>query len=258
MSLRRIAEKLSRGVVLRRRLPAAFHRLPIYVSPEAGGLRYWLRMSNVDPVLYKMAEELVKPGSVVWDIGANVGLFSFCAAALAGPSGCVLAIEPDIWLCHLISRSAQGLKNNDKTAPLSVLCAAISDTNSVGYLEIAERARASNHLTESQGAEQANSGRHRQPTATLSLDFILDFFPAPSVLKIDVEACETRVLAGSLKLLKTVRPVLWCEVSPENAQKVSSLLHGLDYELYNPTTGGPASRVPIKSANWHTLAIPKS
>ena len=82
MKMRKLAERLSRGVVLRRRLPSRFHNLPIYVTPEAG-LRYWLSMSRVDPALQGMAEELVQPGSIVWDVGANVGLFSFCAAALA-------------------------------------------------------------------------------------------------------------------------------------------------------------------------------
>src|ERR1700686_2980136 len=106
MTIRGLVEHLSRGVVLRRHLPARFGRLPIYVTPEAG-LRYWSRMSRVDSVLYSMAEEMVKPGSVVWDVGANVGLFSFCAAALSGPSGRVLAIEPDFWLAHLINRSSK-------------------------------------------------------------------------------------------------------------------------------------------------------
>src|SRR5579863_3672592 len=101
MGIRRLVERLSRGVVLRRRLPAKFGRLPIYVTPEAG-LRYWSAMSRVDPVLYGMAEEMVKSGSVVWDVGANVGLFSFCAAALAGQSGRVLAIEPDFSLGTIV------------------------------------------------------------------------------------------------------------------------------------------------------------
>ena len=86
MSFRRLAERISRGVVLSRRLPAKFGRLHVYVTPEAG-LRYWLAMSRVDPTLYRMVEELVRPGATVWDVGANVGLFSFCAAALSGPSG---------------------------------------------------------------------------------------------------------------------------------------------------------------------------
>ena len=40
-------------------------------------------MSRVDSLLYSMAEELVRAVSVTWDVGANVGLFSFCAPALS-------------------------------------------------------------------------------------------------------------------------------------------------------------------------------
>jgi predicted RNA methylase len=93
MNLRTFAEHISRGRVLKRRLPAEFDRLPIFVSPEAR-LRYWLPLSKADRMIYRMARELVTPGASVWDVGANVGLFSLCASALAGQSGSVLAIEP--------------------------------------------------------------------------------------------------------------------------------------------------------------------
>jgi hypothetical protein len=39
-NLRHLAERFSRGVILRRHLPKQFQSLPLYVSPEAG-LRYW-------------------------------------------------------------------------------------------------------------------------------------------------------------------------------------------------------------------------
>src|ERR1041385_9098249 len=117
MNLRRLAERMSRGLVLRRRLSAEFNRLPIYVSPEAG-LRYWRHhLDKVDPSLLRMVHELVKPGSIVWDIGANVGLFSLSAAALAGPSGSVLAVEPDLWLANLLSKSARHTYPNEQSAP---------------------------------------------------------------------------------------------------------------------------------------------
>src|ERR1700709_849599 len=103
--LRRIAEGFSRGVVFRRKLPPQFGGVPVYVTPEAG-LKFWGPSRNFDPFLYRMAAELVKPGSVVWDIGANVGLFSFSAASVAGSTGRVLAVEPDPWLCTLLNRTA--------------------------------------------------------------------------------------------------------------------------------------------------------
>jgi hypothetical protein len=72
-NLRHLAERFSKGVILRRHLPKQFQSLPLYVSPEAG-LRYWGRgLETADPMLFRMVRELVKPGSVVWDVGANVG-----------------------------------------------------------------------------------------------------------------------------------------------------------------------------------------
>jgi FkbM family methyltransferase len=254
--LRRVAELLSRGIVLRRRLPREFQNLPLYVSPEAS-LRYWRsNLATVDPMLFDMAREMVKAGQVVWDVGANVGLFSFCASALAGPSGSVLAIEPDFWLAHLISRSAQELSRNCRTAaPVAVLCAAVAEQTGVRDFHIAERGRAANHLAQIQGSTQAGGSRYSQQTVTVSLDFLLEHFPPPSVLKIDAEAAEVEVLSGSTTLLRTARPIIWCEVSPENSQPVGDLLRAHDYQIYAAALR-PSERTALRRASWNTLAIP--
>jgi FkbM family methyltransferase len=255
MTLRRLAEQLSRGIVLRRRLPKRFLRLPIYVTPEAG-LRYWLQMENVDPTLYKMVEELVHPGAVVWDVGANVGLFSFCAAARAGKSGFVLAIEPDLWLANLLTRSSRGLAQRQSAcANVEVLCASVSDANRISKLEIAERARASNHLFDTSGSPEAGGSRQLQPSLSVTLDYLLEYFPGPSVLKIDVETHEVNVLKGAHRLLTEVRPVILCEVSQQNSDDVTAILHAAGYELY----GAEVLPHPRTDRAWfQTLAIPKS
>jgi FkbM family methyltransferase len=257
MSLRRLAELLSRGIVLRRRLPDEFQNLPIYVSPEAS-LRYWHRdLGTVDPLLCDMVREMVKAGNVVWDVGANVGLFSFCASALAGPSGSVLAIEPDLWLATLLTRSAKRARQySGVSASVTVLCLAVADKMSVSQLQIAERGRAANHLAESTGSSQVGGDRYSQPTITVTLDFLLEHFPPPSVLKIDAEAAEVKIFQGSTKLLRTARPVIWCEVSPENSEAVADLLHQADYKIYAAAL--PAfERTPLQRASWNTLAVPE-
>jgi FkbM family methyltransferase len=256
MSMRKWAEHLSRGVVLTRHLPRVFSRLPLYVSPEAG-LRYWRRdLSKVDPMLCRMVRELVAKDSVVWDVGANVGLFAFTSAALAGISGSVLAIEPDLWLAHLLMRSARRLeKNGLPAAVVTVLAAAVSQSNRIAQLEIAERARASNHLLDSQGSTQVGGTRSVQHTITVSLDFLLEHFPAPTVLKIDVEGAEVGVLSGASKLLATSRPIIWCEVHPENSMTVAELFSASGYQIYAAAL--PAEkRTPLKRASWDTLAVP--
>lgn len=253
MNLRRLGENLSRGVVLRRRLPSRFGRLPIYVTPDAG-LRYWGAMSAIDPLLYNMAEELVKPGSVVWDVGANVGLFSFCAAARSGRSGFVLSVEPDFWLAHLMMQSCRELPRH-LCSEVEVLCASISESSRVSELEIAESARASSHLVEALGSAQARSTRCIQQTVSLTLDFLLDYFPAPSVLKIDVETHEASVLRGAACLLRKTRPTIWCEVSHQNSSEITQLLHAAGYELLGAET---RPHPPIDRAWFHTLAVPKA
>ena len=252
--LRRIAERMSRGFVLRRRLPGEFLRLPLYVTPEAG-LRYWSSLSKVDPHLLAMASELVAPGSTVWDVGANVGLFTFASAARAGSSGSVLAIEPDVWLAQLLNRSARRIsRQHSAAAPVKVLCASISSRNGVGELEIAERARASNHLSGISGSTQSGGHRQLQPTVVLTLDSLLENFPPPAVVKIDVESHEAEVLRGAANLLQQVRPALWCEVDPKNAECVSALLLDSDYLMFG---AADVPHPPIKRAWWNTLAVPR-
>jgi FkbM family methyltransferase len=251
--LRKLAERLSRGVVLRRQLPGDFQRLPLYVTPEAG-LRYWGGLSGVDRHLLRMARELVRPGTVVWDVGANIGLFAFSAAAMTGPSGLVLAIEPDVWLAYLMDRSSREIAEKKlPAAPVRVLCASVSSELRVSELEIAERARASNHLSRVCGSTQSGGYRHLQPTVSVALDSLLDFFPAPDVLKIDVESHEVEVLRGAALLMESARPVLWCEVDPKNAEAASKLLHERNYKLFG---AGDDPHPPIPRAWWNTLAVP--
>jgi hypothetical protein len=108
--LRRVAEILSRGVVLKRRLPTQFGSGPLFVSPDSGLKYYRLDLKTADPTLFRMAAELVRPGDIVWDIGANVGLFTFAAAGLASPRGHVIAVEPDTWLVSLLPIGQAGGK----------------------------------------------------------------------------------------------------------------------------------------------------
>ena len=245
---------MSRGVVLRRRLPSEFKRLPLYVTPEAG-LRHWLSLSRVDPHLLRMARELVEPGAVVWDVGANVGLFAFAAAARAGTGGLVLAIEPDIWLADLVSRSSRLIAQQKlEAAPLKVLCASVSREAGLAELDIAERARASNHLRGISGSTQTGGLRHVQPTVSVSLDSLLEAFPAPHILKVDVESHEAEVLRGATRLLESARPVIWGEVDPANAGAVSDLLRQNRYQMFGAAT---VPHPVIKRPSWSTLAVPE-
>lgn len=93
---RKLIERLSREKFFIRKLPSEFSNTPIFVSPDAQ-LKYLKPgIEGFEQELLNVALEHVKEGDVVWDIGANIGVFSFASASIAGSKGHTLAVEPDI------------------------------------------------------------------------------------------------------------------------------------------------------------------
>jgi len=253
MNSRAVLEQISHRLVIRRRLPAPFAAVRIYVSSE-GGLRY-LRphMDQVDPVLLRLVSETVSPGDTVWDIGANVGLFSFAAAVAAGPGGRVLSVEPDTVLVQLLRRSAAAGVHH---APVDVLPAAVAADCGVARFCIARRNRSTSHLA-GYGTSETGGVRATQLVPTVSLDWLLDRFPAPDVVKIDVEGAEAQVLQGGTAVLHAHHPRLICEVGQARAAEVRDLLVKSGYILYDGDQ--PAGRrPPVREAPFNTLALSTS
>jgi FkbM family methyltransferase len=220
--LRTLAERLSRNVVLRRRLPRDLGGHLIYVTPESA-LNFWYpgleRADNGH--LMDTVRRFVVQDSVAWDVGANVGLFSFSAAAKAKM---VLAVEPDPWLAALLNRSASAIAN------VRVLCAAATDTVDLGELNIAQRGRATNFMS-GFGTSQTGGVRDRQPVVTVTLDWLAERFPVPDIIKIDVEAGERLVFEGAMALFNRTRPYLVCEVASANSSWVTNFLLSLGYSF---------------------------
>ena len=250
--LRRFTETITRDWTLRRRLPAEFGSVPILVTPSAG-LRYLSKpMDAVDPVLLNLVKEFVRPGAVVWDVGANIGLFSFAAASLAGPNGSVVAFEPDAWLVQLLRRSAK--LQPAASASLTIVPAAIASRPALRTFCLAQRSRAANFLAEF-GTIQTGGSLEEHTVVALALDWMMDFAPAPSVLKIDVEGAEMEVLRGAEKLLETSRPVVLCEVIPDTAPEVTEFFHSRGYKLFDGEAPGERDQ-PLQLAAWCTVALP--
>lgn len=234
--LRRLLEVIARNRVVKRRLPTNLGGRAFYASPDAA-LRYWLPGRNYDPLLLDVARKLVKPTMKVWDVGANVGLFSLAAAHLVGPSGFVLAIEPDPWLGSLLIRSSQTPARG--AAPIQVLVAPVSDHRGITILHIAKRGRASNFI--GTGRQESDGERYSIPVSTVTLDSLLESFPVPDLVKIDIEGMEYLALKGASELLKH-RPIIFAEVAEPNRKPVESLLSGYRFLMTNMQ---PCPHVPF-------------
>ena len=251
MMLRTVAERLSRKVILKRRLPKRVGGQSIFVSPDAS-LKLWRRnLEKTDPRLFDWAQEFVRKGDVVWDVGANVGLFTFAAASVAGATGYVLAIEADSWLVELLRKSVK--TRPESSAACEVLSAAVSDSVDITRFHIAARGRSTNHLAAVTGSTQTGGVRDSVLVGTVSLDWLLEKLPAPQVLKIDVEGAEYQVLQGAHSLLSAIRPTILCEVTSESAERVGDLLKAHGYEMFDLDVHKD-KRKPLASPTFNTLA----
>lgn len=166
------------------------------------------RTASYEPATDELMRSLISDGDTVVDVGANVGWFSMLAARLVGPTGRVLAIEPNPANCRLVERSAA----DNGFAQITVLAVAASDRSGMAALET-----------------DGSNGRmillDRAPASALSCSFVVPLEPLDElvrraglervdVLKIDVEGAEALVLRGASDILARHRPAIVCEVFP--------------------------------------------
>ncbi len=250
VTARGLAEAATHRFVFRRKLPPPYQQVRIFVSSESG-LRYLKpRLTNVDPSLLRLVTEFVRRGSTVWDIGANVGLFAFTAAQRSGSEGRVVAVEADTWNVALLRRSALQRTASD-SASVDVVPAAVSDGVGFARFHIAVRSRSTNHL-DGYGTTQTGGVRQTHIVPTVTLDHLLNYFPAPDVVKIDIEGAEALALAGATSVLKLC-PVILCEVAAENADAVRDLLVPHGYRFYDGDLAG--LRSPVDHPPYSTVAL---
>jgi FkbM family methyltransferase len=179
---------------------------------------------------------------VVWDVGTNVGLFGFCAAALGAT---VYALEPDTFMVSLLRRSAR--KNGPAVTPIPV---AISDHRGLVDFNIAGRGRRANFVTKDRS--DAGGILFKETVPCVTLDCLSERLPSPDFIKIDVEDSENAVLTGGTDLLRNKHPMIFCEVSEDRSSRdhTTTLLHAAGYRLFNVK-----SDTWVERAVWSTLAV---
>ena len=235
----------------RRRLPENLGGAQFPASVE-GGLKFLRRdLTTADRVLSGFASRYVKQNQTVWDIGANVGFFTYMAAGLVGPGGAVVAVEADTWLVgNLRSLSAQ---SPDRCARVTVIPSAID--GQIGFSEFVMSAsnRATNYLSTVGGSSMTGGVRQRQIVPTTTLDSLVTYFgAAPDVLKIDIEGAELGALHGATSLLTNSPPVVLIETA-RNPQQIKRLLDNFGYMYLDAETYLPCTSLP-----YNTIGLPPS
>jgi FkbM family methyltransferase len=232
-----------------------------------GGLRWRLDLNEgIDFAIYLLGaferstvntlEKLVKPGDVVFDIGANIGAHTLGLAKSVGPSGRVFAFEPaDFAFAKLQANLALNPELNARTFPRQILLSASAAEPPEGEIYASWPLEATN----------AVHPKHRGKlvsTKGASVD-TLDFFVEREGLerldfiKMDVDGHELPVLQGGLETLKKFRPILVMELSPyvhrehhHDFAHFVTLLREVGYSLQDAKNWQP---LPLDAAKLEAL-----
>ncbi len=212
---------------------------------------YWL--GTYEPDLQAAASQIIKPGMIVYDIGANIGYISLMSARLVGEHGKVFSFEA---LPANIERLKQNVELNTMQGQVQIVHAAVVEkTGEVTFLT---------HASGAMGKALGSAGRDTQYSQTIKIQGVsLDDFvfiqgnPPPAVVKMDIEGGEGMALAGMPRLLKETRPVILIELHGEEAaRQVWDCLSASGYSLH-PMRHGSAEIHSLSELDWKAYIIAK-
>jgi len=206
------------------------------------------------PVQRELARR-VRPGDVIYDIGANVGFFSLIAARLVGHTGCVYSFEP-------VAENAASTRENVR----------LNDLRNVTLFDIAVGRSSGNAellLTEWDGGSSLSTSAvkptepiSRRNVRVVALDHIVEQekLRRPSFVKIDVEGAELDVLYGMSGTIANSKPILLYEIDDGNKDSFQRRWSELD--AYVSNLGYDVTHLEASYANvgWnvgHSLATPR-
>ncbi len=206
--------------------------------------------SEIENAIYN---EFIKPGSVVVEAGANIGSHTVLLSQLAGPTGAVLAFEPQ----RIIHQ---------------MLCANLAlngALNVVTYNMGVGRARSVLNVPPVDYTTNFNPGgvplgtNAGEPVDICTLD---DYGLAQvDFLKVDVEGMEQDVLEGARQTIARARPVIYTENSgDEKSEPLIRMVMAMGYRLwwhwprlYNPDNfNGVQDNIFSTFASINMLCLP--
>jgi FkbM family methyltransferase len=135
----------------------------------------------------------LRPGDTFVDVGANTGLFALHAARKVGPTGKVLAIEPNPSIVGQLRSTMTGLAN------VSIDQVAVGDKRGTATLHVFKQHTRSSLLKDGRASRYTLDERNRVEPITVEVEPLLSILSRRGIekidaLKIDIEGYEDRAL----------------------------------------------------------------
>jgi FkbM family methyltransferase len=212
---------------------------------------YWL--GTYEPELQAALRELVPPGAVIFDVGANIGYVSLLLAKAAGDQGKVFAFEA---LPSNVEQLRRNVALNGMETRVTIIASAVIQApGPVRFLV---------HASGGMGKAAGSAGREDRYQSELTVPGIsLDEFvfgqhnPLPQVIKMDIEGGEVMALPGMRRLLNEAHPLVLMELhGPESCRVAWETLTAAGYRLCWMRPGFPV--VPsLQSMGWKAYIVAK-
>lgn len=193
---------------------------------ERESIQWWIRLSE--------------EADVIFDIGANTGLFSLVAAC-TNPGSHIYAFEPVERIHRRLCANLELNGYDVRTFPL-----ALSDYSGDGwYFDTL-----TDHLystTVNRNLQSADTNGKKTPLKTITLDDVVrkEKLSRIDLIKIDVETHEPEVLRGFQEHLESFLPNMVIEVlTEENARKLKEILEPFPLLFYDLDEKRGIQRIP--------------
>jgi FkbM family methyltransferase len=240
--------------------------------PVVGGFR--MRLDTTDsvgrvlaiggiwePSVTALFRNVLSPGDVCVDVGANIGYFTLLAATLVGPNGRVYALEPapDTHAALEAGIELNGFSN------VTALCVAAGEADGEAVLDD----HVHSVLSSIRGTGKDDTGADGLTVPVRSVASVIQSSDLPRLrlVKIDVEGYELEVLRGLEPVLKRgARPTVIVEVHAGPGKRAVPLLLDLieeyDLKAYELAKDGDLPRMEpwvdhhIGSTGHHIVLTP--
>jgi FkbM family methyltransferase len=174
---------------------------------------------NVEPEMAPL-KELIKPGSHVLDLGANIGVITCFLAGLVGPEGRVNALEPVAGNYEILRASTARMTN------VSTHRLAVGETSGMTRISIPPGG---------DGFYTAHLGHGNKEDRYENIEVIrLDDLALPRIdfVKCDIEGGELAMLKGATGVIEKWHPSWYMEVAKVTSDDVFAFMHERGYQSF--------------------------
>ena len=175
--------------------------------------------------VYEYLKANIRPGAVILDVGAHIGIFTILLARWAGTEGRVYAFEPTPATFAALN---EHLQMNGVAGQVTPVPRAVSDKpGAASFYAVSNSPE--NTLNQTHSRLGAAAALEVQVTTIDS--FCADNNLAPALIKIDIEGFELHALRGARATIERCKPLLVVEMHPMNWPDINLTPEQVEAEL---------------------------